>query len=273
MTTAGHRAFYIFILIISLYQGLSKPTHRNPDEKRCKTHPMPIPEPTMKDDDDSNNININDNLTSMKANQQNAHAHSGGYQREQKKKTRQLRPLWNTYRSPGTADAERCTPHQDDIIHDKKNKPTTGLVTPKVVTQVETFDGPARASSLTKSHGAAELHYETVHLRPWDVWLGQSTNQNGCATSMKKLITEYDNTPPRDTPATESQALVAKWMAPRAVRDNGADESPSRLLSGAMLFRPWDMWIQHASQAQKEGSQPYEKRFLRPRPRPGVTAH
>ena len=52
---------------------------------------------------------------------------------------------------------------------------------------------------------------------------------------MKKPITEYDNTPPRDTPATESQSLVAKWMAPRAVRDNGADESPSRLLSGVMF--------------------------------------
>ena len=89
---------------------------------------------------------------------------------------------------------------------------------------------------------------------------------------MKKPVKDYNNTPPRDTPATESQSLVAKWMAPRAVRDNGADESPSRLLSGVMLFRPWDIWIQHASQVQKERSHPDEKRSVRPRPRPGVTA-
>ena len=68
-TTAGHTAFYITILIISLYHGLSKPTHQNPDIKRCRTYSMLIPEPTMKDDDNNNNININDNLTSMKANQ------------------------------------------------------------------------------------------------------------------------------------------------------------------------------------------------------------
>ena len=186
MTTAGHTAFYIIILIISLYHELSKPTHQNLDTKRCRTYPMPIPEPTTKDDDNNNNININDNLTSMNANQQSAHAHSGGYQRERKKKMRHLRPFWNTYRSPGTADAERCTPQQDDIIHDKKNKPTTGLVTPKVVTQVETFDGPARASSLTSSHGAAELQYKTVHPRPWDVWLAQITIQSCCNEHMLK---------------------------------------------------------------------------------------
>ena len=91
----------------------------------------------------------------------------------------------------------------------------------------------------------------------------QGFEPGGCATSMKKPITEYDNTPPRDTPATESQALVAKWMAPRAVRDNRADKPPSRLLSGVMLFRPWDMWIQQASLAQKEGSHPNENRLSR----------
>ena len=132
MTTAGHSAFYRLILILSLYFGQTKIYHRRPEQKRCRTHPMPTPELTITDEDNNNNININDNLTSMNADQQSAHAHSGGYQRERKKKMRHLRPFWNTYRSPGTADAERCTPHQDDIIHDKKNKPTTGSVTPIV---------------------------------------------------------------------------------------------------------------------------------------------
>ena len=132
---------------------------------------MLIPEPTMKNDDNNNNININDNLTSIEANQQIAHAHPGGNQRKREKKNRQLRPFLNTYKSPSTEDKKRCTPQQDDIIHDKKNKPTTGSVTPIVVTQVKMFDGPKRASSPSNSHGAAELQYDTVHPRPWDVWL------------------------------------------------------------------------------------------------------
>ena len=133
-TTAGHTGFYIIILIILLYHELSKPTLKNPATNKCRTYPMPIPEPTAKDDDHNNNININDNLPSINANQQSVHAHPGGYQRERKTKMRHLRPLWNTYRSPGTTDAERCTPQQDDISHDKTNKPTPGLVTPKAVT-------------------------------------------------------------------------------------------------------------------------------------------
>ena len=166
MTTAGHSAFYKLILILSLYFGQTKITHRNPELKRCRTHPMPTPELTITDEDNNNNININDNPTGIEANQQNAHAHPGGNQRKREKKKRQLRPFLNTYESPGTKDKKRCTPQQDDIIHDKKNKPTTGSVTPIVVTQVETFDGPERASSLTSSHGAAELQYKTVHPRP-----------------------------------------------------------------------------------------------------------
>ena len=141
---------------------------------------MPTPELTITDEDNNNNININDNPTSMEANQQNAPAHPGGNQRKRDKKKRQLRPLLNAYESPGTEDNKRCIPQQDDIIQDKKNEPTTGLVTPTAVTQVETFDGPARASSLTSSHGAAELQYETVHPRPCDVWLEQITIQNCC---------------------------------------------------------------------------------------------
>ena len=228
MTTAGHSAFYRLILILSLYFGQTKISHRKPELTRCRTYPMPIPEPTTKDDDNNNNININDNLTSMNADQQSAHAHSGGYQRVRKKKMRHLRPFWNTYRSPGTADAERCTPQQDDIIHDKKNKPTTGLVTPKVVTQVETFEGPPRDSSLTSSHGAAELQYETVHPRPWDVWLAQITIQNCCNEHMLKSGKDFNSTPPRETPATESQVLVVKWINQQTVRDTPVRQGVSQ---------------------------------------------
>ena len=132
MTTAGHSAFYRLILILSLYFGQTKISHRKPELKRCRTHPMPTPELTITDKDNNNNININDNLTSIQAYQQNALAHQGGNQRKREKKKRQLRPPVNTYRSPGTEANKRCTPQQDDIIHDKKNKPTTGSVTPIV---------------------------------------------------------------------------------------------------------------------------------------------
>ena len=159
-TTAGHSAFYKLLLILSLYFGQTKITHQNPEPKRCRTHSMPTPELTTTDEDNNNNININDNPISMDANQQNAHAHPGGNQRKREKKKRQLRPLLNTYGSPGTEANKRCTPQQDDIIHDKKNEPTTRSVTPIVVTQVKTFEGPERASSLTRSHGAAELHFK-----------------------------------------------------------------------------------------------------------------
>ena len=169
MTTAGHSAFYRLILILSLYFGQTKIYHRRPEQKRCRTHPMPTPELTITDEDNNNKININDNPTSIQAYQQNALAHQGGNQRKREKKKQQLRPFFNTYERPGTEDNKRCTPQQDDIIYDKKNEPTTGSVTPIVVTQVETFDGPERASSLKSSHGAAELQYKTVHPRPWDV--------------------------------------------------------------------------------------------------------
>ena len=82
-TTAGHSAFHKLILIISLYFGITNiTTHQNLEVKRCRTHPMPTPELTIKDDDNNNNININNNPTSIEANQQNAHAHPGGNQRE-----------------------------------------------------------------------------------------------------------------------------------------------------------------------------------------------
>ena len=154
-------------------------------------------------------------------------------------------PFLNTYESPGTKDKKRCTPQQEDIIHDKKNKPTTGSVTPIVVTQVKTFDGPERASSLTSSHGAAELQYETVHPRPWDVWLEQITIPSCHKEVILKIAKDYNSTPPRETPATESLASVAKWMVQRTVSNNQVVEPPRRLQCGVMLFQPWDIWIQH----------------------------
>ena len=65
---------------------------------------------------------------------------------------------------------------------------------------------------------------------------------------------EFDNNFPRDTPAVKVQALIAKWMVQQIVRDNQVVEPPRRLQSGVMLFRPWDIWIQHALQLQKARS-------------------
>ena len=96
--------------------------------------------------------------------------------------------------------------HYDKIMYKTKS------VTPIVVTQVQKFDGPGRASSLTSSHGAAELQYKTVHPCPWDVWLAQITIQNCCKEHMLKSEKDFNSTPPRETSATESQVLVAKWM-------------------------------------------------------------
>ena len=208
----------------------------------------------------------------MDANQQNAHAHSGGYQRKRKKKMRQLRPFWNTYRSPGTEANKRCTPQQDDIIHDKKNKTTTRSVTPRVVTQVEMFEDPERTSSLTRSHGAAELQYKSVHPRPWDVWLEQITTPNCHQERGMETIMDHNSTPPRETPATERPASVAKWKAQRTVRNNQVVESPRRLQCGVMLFRPWDIWILQALQLQKAVRRFNERRHSRSWSRSGVVA-
>ena len=57
-TTAGHSAFHKLILIISLYFGLARIAHRNPEVTRCRTHPMPTPASATKDDDNNNIINI-----------------------------------------------------------------------------------------------------------------------------------------------------------------------------------------------------------------------
>ena len=65
---------------------------------------------------------------------------------------------------------------------------------------------------------------------------------------MERDISDY-NTPLRETPATMSHTLVAKWSAQREDMNLHVIEQPRRLLGrGAMLFHPWDVWIGHAHQ-------------------------
>ena len=65
---------------------------------------------------------------------------------------------------------------------------------------------------------------------------------------MEKNVS-YNNILLRETPATEVQALVAKWPAQRKDMHLCATERPRRLLgSGVMLFQPWDVWIEHERQ-------------------------
>ena len=157
--------------------------HQKPEFIRSRNAPMPTPDKTENDDDSNNRIDINDNHTSRNAIQQNARAYPGGNQRKREKKMRQLRQLLSTNEGPGTADEKRCTQHQDDIIHNEKIISITTPVTPTVVTKVETFDCPERDSLLINSHGTAELPDDTLHLRPWDVWIKQISNQNNCKES------------------------------------------------------------------------------------------
>ena len=157
--------------------------HQKPEVKRSRTAPMTTPDKIEDEDEHTNGIDINVNLTSMNTTQQNARAYPGGNQRKSEKKMRQLRQLLSTNEGPGTADEKQCTQQQDDIIHDEKNNSTTTPVTPTVVTKVETCDCPRRASLLINSHGAAELPDDALHLRPWDVWIKQISNQNNCKES------------------------------------------------------------------------------------------
>ena len=120
---------------------------------------------------------------------------------------------------------------------------------------------------MMKSHGATEA-YETVHPWPWDVWLRQTSNHNCPKELTGQQEKDYNNTSPRDTPATEGQALVAKRIAQRTVRDNQVVEFPSRLLSDQMLFRPWDIWILQGYQHQKVERRSKEVRNSWPRMRP-----
>ena len=65
---------------------------------------------------------------------------------------------------------------------------------------------------------------------------------------MEKNVS-YLNIPLRETPATMFQSLVAKWSDQREDMHLCVTERPRRLLSrGAMLFQPWDVWIEHERQ-------------------------
>ena len=195
-TTAGHSAFHKLILIISLYFGLASIAHRNPEVKRCRTHPAPTPDSVINDDDNNNIINTNDTTSRNIDRQQNACADQGANQRERKKKKRQLRNPRNDNGCSGTADEKRCTPHQDGIIHDKTKKLTVQTFTPIVVTKGETVEDPEGASILIQSHGATERH-ETLHPRPsWDAWLKQITNQNCCKELIVQPVKDANNDSP-----------------------------------------------------------------------------
>ena len=78
LTIAGYSAIHRLILFITLYFGLAIIAHQKPEIIRTRTAPMLTPNETDEKDDNNIIININDNPTSMKANQQNAHAHPGG---------------------------------------------------------------------------------------------------------------------------------------------------------------------------------------------------
>ena len=111
-----------------------------------------------------------------------------------------------------------------------------------------------------------------VHPRPWDVWLEQITAPYCHKERAMKSAMDYNSTPPRETPATESLASFAKWMVQCTVSNNKVGEPPRRLQSGVMLFRPWDIWIQRALQLQKAGRRFNERRHSRSWSRSGVVA-
>ena len=85
-----------------------------------------------------------------------------------------------------------------------------------------------------------------------------NTNNNGTVIQdeegnqidilMERNISYY-SIPLRETPATVWHTLVAKWSAQRVDMNLHVIEQPLRLLGrGAMLFHPWDVWIDHARQ-------------------------
>ena len=68
---------------------------------------------------------------------------------------------------------------------------------------------------------------------------------------MEKNVSYY-NIPLRETPATMFQSLVAKWSDQREDMHLCVTERPRRLLSrGAMLFQPWDVWLEHGHQNRR----------------------
>ena len=268
-TTAGHSAFQKLISMISLYFGLAMIAHQNPELTGRRTNSMTIPVPTTKDDDNNNFPTANESIIKNLYKQQIADPEQGANLPEIKTKNLQFPTLTNDISSRYTADDKWCTHINEGKIHDKKKIHPSNSFTPVVVIQVEKFEDPQGSSILIKSHGAAEF-YETVHPRPWDVWLMRITDQNNSKGSLLKHKKDLDNISPRDTPATEVQALVAKWLVQRIVRDNRVAVSPRRLLSGQVLLRPWDRWKHHVCWRQKAGSKFTKEGSSWPRLRPRV---
>ena len=267
MTTAGHSTFQGLILMISLYFGLAMIAHQNPELTRPRTYSMTKPASATFDDDNKYTPKVNETINKNPTKQHFADTEQEVNPSKFKKKKQQFPNPRNENRSRNTADDKWCTIINEGKIQDKKKELKFNSFTPVVVIQVEKFEDPHGSSILIKSHGAAEL-YETVHPRPWDVWLRQSTNQNYCKESIVQPVKETNNNSPRDTPATERQTSVAKWMVQRKGRDTFVSVPPSRFLSGLMLFRPWDRWKQHVFQHQKTGGRYKKEGISWPRMRP-----
>ena len=53
------------------------------------------------------------------------------------------------------------------------------------------------------------------------------------------------------TPFSGQQGSKTSREDDRPVRDNRVAEAPRKSLGGSALFRPWDMWIQHAFQLKE----------------------
>ena len=53
------------------------------------------------------------------------------------------------------------------------------------------------------------------------------------------------------TPSSSQQGSKTSREDDRLVRDNRVAEAPRKSLGGSALFRPWDMWIQHAFQLKE----------------------
>ena len=269
MTTAGHSTFQGLILMISLYFGLAMIAHQNPELTRPRTYSMTKPASATFDDDNKYTPKVNETINKNPTKQHFADTEQEVNPSKFKKKKQQFPNPRNENRSRSTADDKWCTIINEGKIQDKKKELKFNSFTPVVVIQVEKFEDPHGSSILIKSHGAAEL-YETVHPRPWDVWLMRITDQNNSKGSLLKHKKDLDNISPRDTPATEVQALVAKWLVQRIVRDNRVAVPPRRLLSGQMLLRPWDRWKHHVFWRQKAGSKFTKEGSSWPRLRPRV---
>ena len=95
---------------------------------------------------------------------------------------------------------------------------------------------------------------------PWDVGRGEtsaSKEQTGESRSLsrpgKKLRINQDATGDESeaAPSSSQQGSKTSREDDRPVRDNRFAEAPHKSLGGSALFRPWDMWIQHAFQLKE----------------------